>query len=431
MSTDYKKAYKEKGVTAGVAEIQGHRSTQEDRVELAVVKIEKFPNLSIADQEKTLRETFAEIQQTCGDHGSQGSTGCVTTAWLDDSGKVVASTGNLGDSTSFLIVIDEKTNTVASTKLLNNLHSPDPNKNPNEYARVMELARKNGNRPFKEGLWRLGSGLAMSRSIGDKESLEAGLLHEPEITHTEFKLLEGQKAYIVVACDGLTEENDDNKPALTLTDIGNIVNEGRKHGLNFKDIADKLIRTAFNNGSEDNISAAVYPVTKTPTSAVVFDGHGGDKVSNAAANCFYRCLEKKILLKVSNSLDDVSKNPQKIKLATDFLQVLEAQQDQLMTKTNKSDKQSQNKKDKIDILNNTVEAVAEYLRKPNDKGSFENMLQKIIALHQSSAKIVHVGLRNKIFQSPSTTTKKLDEFIMQAGKFADKSLLSNQVRLSV
>jgi serine/threonine protein phosphatase PrpC len=306
MAIDYKKEIKENAVKVGVAEIKGRRDYQEDSLQAAVNNVKGFSKLSVADQEDVLKQTFAEIQvesQLMELPG--GTTANATIAWLDKDRKVRATTGNLGDSTSFLVILD-KNNKLVSSKLMHALHSPEEQTNPAEFKRVVEHARKNNAPlPWKDGLgapWRLGSGLAMSRSLGDAHQEYAGLSHESEITQTEVSLLPGQKAFIVVACDGLTELDNYDRVLVSHDDIGRMVADGQSGSL--LNLANTLVQTAYRRGSGDNISVAVFPVSKTPTSAVVFDGHSNDgfsgaRISNFAGETFYTRLQSKIQAKLS------------------------------------------------------------------------------------------------------------------------------------
>jgi serine/threonine protein phosphatase PrpC len=297
MQTYYKKNHEENSVIIGLAEIIGGRPTQEDFLAVAVESVKQFPQLSPAEQDEVKIKSFADVNSLCRFDYHTGSTGCVTTAWLDDSNTVHACTGNLGDSTAFLIVINEAENTVASAELLNKIHTPDPEKNREEHDRITAHANAKKTRkfPYKEkgDIWRIGpNGIAMTRSFGDVRYEAYGLTHNAEATNKLLALSCGQSAFIVVACDGLTEEDDNDKDILSPQEIGDIVNGSRKQEL--VDIASELIDKASKKGSTDNISVALFPISKTPTSAAVFDGHGGIEVSQKASKLFYFFLKKRI-----------------------------------------------------------------------------------------------------------------------------------------
>jgi serine/threonine protein phosphatase PrpC len=293
---DYRKLVEEGSVSIAIGEIEGRRRGQEDSLQFAVNDIQEFSQLNNDAQATALKNTLAEIQ-TATQEMACGSTANTTVAWLDESRNVRATTANLGDSTSFLVILDNNNNLVSS-KLMHKLHNPDRYANYAEYSRVVKQAQQNNAaRPPGWGgpgdTWRLGSGLAVSRSLGDHDHEEFGLSHDPELTHTKVKLAAGQKAFIVVACDGLTELNENDKPALTPKAIGEIVAEGQQKNSLYVTM-DKLIIEAYCGGSQDNISVAVFPVGDKPISAAIFDGHGGVEVAKKAGEMFYPQLKKHI-----------------------------------------------------------------------------------------------------------------------------------------
>ena len=300
MANDYSKMFGEGRI--GMAEIQGRRKEQQDWLTAAVKDVANFPNLSEHDRAAVLEETMSMMQTRHGKAKSGGSTANATIAWLDNNNNVQATTANLGDSTSFLVILDAHNNFV-SCNLMHALHSPDPTENPVEYQRVRGYVDNTSmDVPFKSGVgdsWRLGSGLAMSRSLGDKFSELYGLSHAAEITVTSQQLAAGQKAFIVVACDGLTELSDQDKVQVSKKDIGTEIAKGMQLSAPMTVLAQNLVNRAYRSGSHDNISVAVFEVTTTPASAAVFDGHDGSNVSFAAGKDFYPSLTKLIKEKLS------------------------------------------------------------------------------------------------------------------------------------
>jgi serine/threonine protein phosphatase PrpC len=293
MPGDYAEQYKEGVVNIGMAEIQGRRDAQEDALVVAVEEVKFFPTLAESSQAQVLTNTLKHIQRM-HEYAYSGSTANATVAWLDDAGVVQTVTANLGDSTSYLIIVDSENNLVSS-ELLNALHTADFAENPAEHARVMQFAQENSvAKPSKEARghpWRLGSGLAMTRSLGDMGSEAFGLSHEPDVSRKSVALLPDQQAFIVVACDGLTEGDLEEVPVFTPESIGDLVATAN---INLATLANFLVRNAYLLGSHDNISVAVFAVSDQPTSAAIFDGHGGDEVALSAGNEFYFELQNQI-----------------------------------------------------------------------------------------------------------------------------------------
>ncbi|MBV8803169.1 MAG: hypothetical protein JO131_09485, partial [Gammaproteobacteria bacterium] len=163
--------------------------------------------------------------------------------------------------------------------------------------------------------------LRMTRSIGDKRYELHGLIHHPEITFFEVDLDEGQRAFIVTACDGLTErmhpakDSKQKKSEFEEQEIGTCVattiDDCKSKNIE-SEIAFRLTEKAVNTGSTDNISIIVKEVThqKNPHIGAVFDGHGGNKVSKALGKhtipLFKDLIELKNLLK--NPLNQVKQN---------------------------------------------------------------------------------------------------------------------------
>ena len=286
MPRDYVDLHREGGVKIGMCEIQGHRPSQEDSLQVAVVKIQEFPELSHEAREQVLRDTFDQLQNKYGKYGAVGSTGCVVTAWVDEDATLQVATASLGDSAAYLVVVNDDSNVVVQALQLNELHNPDPRLNASEYARVAKIAIPSTSYP--QGHLRLNGALAVSRAFGDTSFERYGLLHTPEVTQETKALAPHQRAFIVLACDGLTEDN-----SLTLEQIANSINRLYK-STPVDRMASFLVNTALANGSYDNISAAVFEVGKTPQSAVIFDGHNGAQVSQALGKHFYPLFEKNI-----------------------------------------------------------------------------------------------------------------------------------------
>lgn len=265
----------------GFCEIQGNRDDQEDVLDAteSLAGIEKIPSNDI----KILyKNTISKIQERHGNEPNQGSTLCSVTAWIDSKKILNSHTAYVGDSSGYLVVLNEK-NEVANTVRLNkNLHNP-------YYGRLI-LMDPNGFSVFsrQHDMYVLAKGaLALQRSIGDTAYEVVGLSHEPEIDEFKVAIPSTHKAYIIVACDGLTEGR------LDLKDVGTIV---AKNSSNPPDvIAKELVLSAYHHGSNDNISVAVMLVdSEKPIAVSVYDGHGGKKVSQAISKAFYPELQTQI-----------------------------------------------------------------------------------------------------------------------------------------
>lgn len=273
---------------AGIVGIKGKKRSQEDVV--AVKFLNKFVQLSIEDQKNALTSACAKMQEDYGKASKSGTTAAIATAWLEGNQLHVNST-HLGDSEAHLVIVD--TNGVVKTESLTKvLHKPTV---PEEAARLVKI---NANAPDDPRRVIMGGrvidtdtgiGLTVSRSFGDSRILYDPTDQEPDISTYQFTLKEGQKAFIVVACDGLMEHSKERNSI----DIANLVYQ---HQQNPEAAAQALANAAYNDAqSRDNISAVVMPITSSvPVSAAVFDGHGGPELANEFGKNFYRVLENTI-----------------------------------------------------------------------------------------------------------------------------------------
>ncbi|CAH1802159.1 unnamed protein product, partial [Owenia fusiformis] len=96
------------------------------------------------------------------------------------------------------------------------------------------------------GAWRVNGSLSVSRAIGDAD-------HKPYISgepdYASFPI-GGSDDYIVLACDGLWD-------TVTPNDLVHIVHEHIKETNDYNSVAKKLVETARDNGSNDNITVVV------------------------------------------------------------------------------------------------------------------------------------------------------------------------------
>jgi Serine/threonine protein phosphatase len=290
---DYTVLENEDNVNIGLAELIGQRSSQEDCLKSAVYAIQDFIKLPGSTQKIVLKQTFALLQHKYGQRSAVGSTACAAITWIKRD-VLHLITANLGDSAAYLIVIDtSSTNETTTAIRINALHNADKEKNPEEYQRVIEVCQENNKSlPFGDQRLSSDSGLSVSRAFGDTDDEAYGLSHKPDILTYQRKLLATEVAFILCACDGLTDNN-----ALTLAEIGQLLLKHKDESLD--KIANRLVTTALQKGSEDNISAGIAKIGEKPLSIAIFDGHGSDLVSREIGEHFYPTLAQQITLALS------------------------------------------------------------------------------------------------------------------------------------
>lgn len=280
---------------AGVGEICGRRSGMQDAMSVDLVS--GMECLTYAQQKSLFKMTFAQMQEKHGDRAGCGSTVCGASVWVDEQNVLHGLCAYVGDSTAFVVVINEDKPRAAIVNLNQNIHIPDPDKNKKEYDRVVLKAKNNkGSSPSLHTVWRVAGELSVSRAIGDKKYERHGLSHKPSVGKITVSLKGKEKIFLVVACDGLTEWN-----ALTPNEIKKIVYLYRNEPLH--EIAFQLIKAAFEGGpdknkhqSTDNMTCIVVLIVpgQKPVFVAVYDAHGvfGEEVSTGLANDFHPCLMK-------------------------------------------------------------------------------------------------------------------------------------------
>jgi serine/threonine protein phosphatase PrpC len=269
----------------GICEAMGRRPSQEDRVAYGILP--NFNELTFSERSILFQQTFTTLQEQLGPlYPSTGSTAIVnvieptkiTTAWV-------------GDSISYLILLDAKGD-IAKIEWLNpNLHHPDPT--TAEGQRVLKTALKNHCAlPYQDGprFWRTGDGLALSRAIGDLNSESFGVSHEPEISETHYQLPIRGQGFILTACDGLTE-------SMSLDDTRAFFKAN--YTLNLRELAKSLVQQALGvyekdpaKWSWDNVSVMLAKLGENPPNLVIalFDGHNGSAISEALRKSFLSTL---------------------------------------------------------------------------------------------------------------------------------------------
>ena len=223
-------------------------------VEFSFIK-NKFSEIS-----KNLKESFYKIDndllksKQSFDTEKSGSTVCV--GILNSKNLILA---NIGDSRAILCSYNKSWKSSQLTKD----HKP---KDKSEYKRIiasggtvsrMINVEKNEEEIGPYRVWDKtqdkGPGLAMSRSIGDGQAKNLGVLAEPDIF--EYTLNEGDK-FIVCASDGIWEY-------LSNDDVMNIIKDIYENEGKAEDACDLLVKKASeewkkeNNKTMDDISCAI------------------------------------------------------------------------------------------------------------------------------------------------------------------------------
>lgn len=284
----------------GMVEIQGRRPNQEDRMRVNV-EVQEFKYLSKEKRKQVQLATFKEMQKLNED-AKCGSCAMVATAWLNEKNQIQAQAAYVGDSLAYIVVVHANGVAPSINRIHKNLHNPT-HQNPKEVERVRQSNRLVYND-------RVNGQLAVSRAIGDKYDLTDATDHVPEIDEFQRPLHPGDKAYLVVACDGLN---------INEQDIASLVVDAA----NTTAAADALVNAAYTKGSGDNISVMVAPITSTVVSGAVFDGHGGTVVAESLAESFYPELLKQVKTAARLSDEDINSMAQKlsVKLVINFARI--------------------------------------------------------------------------------------------------------------
>lgn len=257
--------------------IRGGRDHQQDALSVCdcYEALDTFRSLPDLYKAKALDTTVNRLQEN---HASKryygGTTLCSAVTWQDEDNLAHAWISNVGDSMAFFVVTDTNSQ-VKYAKRINALHNVNPRKNSSEYARVSKY------KPLLDDNYLENpsgtSGLAVTRSIGDRIFETRGLSHTPDIYHVQRQLEQGESAFVVLACDGV--ENLLHPRSITRIFTNCMTAEN---------IAFELVRKARPKSS-DNISVAFVPMGQ---SAIVADGHGleGELVAKNIAEKFFPTL---------------------------------------------------------------------------------------------------------------------------------------------
>lgn len=288
------------GLNVGGVELLGKRDSQEDRMifcDLDQIACAQFSRLSEKHKIQLLQSVFAKMQQHIIANFKyenvlhQGATAMVT--WLE-IGKQSCWSASLGDGQVFLVYLSSA-GALKAVQELNYCHNPDE---PRELSRLTEYAAQMSKSlddlaPICSGFKRRLAGvLAVSRAFGDTDYDRYGMIHVPEIQKTHYDVSAGEKAFIVNACDGLTECD-----AITHNMIGEYISLHHRTQ-NCGIMAHGLAEWAIREGSQDNISVQIAELTALDKASVcmlaIFDGHGGSEVAahlkTYFENIFLSCL---------------------------------------------------------------------------------------------------------------------------------------------
>ena len=259
----------------GFCEMQGRRPTQEDRFLIGDVAVDSADRI---DWKRVLIKSVNQLQENVtrevyGRNLQGGSCLCTNIITKD---KIY--TANLGDSTTYIVTINDD-GSVTTRRLNERLHHATDEE---EKTRI----EAEGGRVFNK---RLNGLLSVSRAIGDNE--QTGISHEPDIYVNEIP--NNGISFLITACDGLTEKNVNEDR------IGQIVKENRNKSP--EEIAKSLATEAYTQGSQDNISVIVTPLSKNQPQQDKsvrytggYDGHNGDAVAELLYQQFEDVLQENI-----------------------------------------------------------------------------------------------------------------------------------------
>lgn len=294
----------------GFSEEHGKRDYQEDR--LAFGSIAKFAELTEEEKSEAINNTIAMLEKNAG-MPQKGSTLCMTVVCGD-----TLYTSHLGDSFSWLVLLDEQEKSTKFMRLNRTIHTG------NVISERMRLESE-GKLDFllKNEDYRLynpesGINLAMTRAIGDREMEKCGLSHDPSHYIDKFIIPE-KGAKLIIACDGVIESLNETKPTVRKSKAPSVVKPSAAKPSAAKPSVEELVEknakltpaalakeitsTALKEGSKDNTSAIVIDLSEwkktnssTPIYASVFDGHGGPECADKLRKMFHSTLTTQIEL---------------------------------------------------------------------------------------------------------------------------------------
>lgn len=242
-----------------VSSRQGRRAYQEDR---HLVQ----SGLDIVDARKFLAEAFhaAAVDTNKYRSGATGTGVVISKDFQLDA-------GFLGDSPVVIFIHDKTTGDVTARKITRDHHA--------SIASEKEKVEDAGGQVHANG--RVDGRLMLSRAFGDAGI--AGVLRTPEFVHVDLKkdIDAGRDVYLMVASDGLFEGTRHRAYAAPLKQA---IADGQTDKL-----SEIFTAIAYRNGSNDNLTAAIYKLPAQLDSdhfIALADGHGGKAAAEKVVESF-------------------------------------------------------------------------------------------------------------------------------------------------
>ncbi len=238
---------------------QGRRPYQEDRYLVQ-------SGLNIQDAREFLAEAFhAAVVDTNKYRSGATGTGVV----ISQDGKLNAAF--LGDSPVVIFTHDPKTGDVTARKITRDHHA--------SIASEKEKVEDAGGQVHANG--RVDGRLMLSRAFGDAGI--AGVLRTPEFARADLKkdIDAGHDVYVMVGSDGAFEGT---RHRAYIAPLKQAIAEGETGSL-----SSIFAAFAYQNGSSDNITAAVYKIPAQQDGDLfiaISDGHGGRHAAEKVIDTF-------------------------------------------------------------------------------------------------------------------------------------------------
>lgn len=242
-----------------VSSRQGRRAYQEDR---HLVQ----SGLDIPDARQFLAEAFhAAVVDTNKYRSGATGTGVVI------SKDFRLDAAFIGDSPVIIFTHDKTTGDVTARKITRDHHAA--------IASEKEKVEDAGGHVHANG--RVDGRLMLSRAFGDAGI--AGVLRTPEFVHVDLKkdIDAGRDVYVMVASDGLFEGTRHRAYGATLKQA---IAGGQTDKL-----SEIFTAIAYNNGSDDNLTSAIYKLPAQQDSDLfiaIADGHGGKAAAEKVVETF-------------------------------------------------------------------------------------------------------------------------------------------------
>lgn len=288
------------GGQIGICEVIGGRTKQEDAVcyDASMLSLQ-FSKLDNEEKANVMTATFVSLQSqfNAPELKDKGSCACAATGWIDDT-NINLSTSYVGDSVAYMLVLDQANNVkycAAGNPALHDLA------NPNEVETIKNGQDRTQDKDVVLGQKRLG-GLAVTRALGDTDFDSAGISHKPETTALSFPHEATDKVFMIVVCDGAMEHlKGDNVAQAYAKELASVVQKqlNENNNISPSKIAKSIELNATQQKSGDNISVMVVPLQKglSPVTAVVFDGHNGNEISQACGRDFNQHFQRILEMK--------------------------------------------------------------------------------------------------------------------------------------